>query len=527
MSAGAKARRAPTDRAPRAAGLLLHPTSLPGRFAIGDLGPGATAMLEWMLEAGLSIWQILPLGPTGLGHSPYNSLSAFAGNPLLISPEALVTDQLLDPRLLADGDSPPAATVDFTDAARYKNRVLRAAFETHRRAPDGSLGRELAAFATAGRRRLWLDDWSLFAALRERHGERSWIDWPAALRDREPRALEAARLELAEPIAFQHFQQFIFFRQWRSLRRAASAHGIRILGDVPIYVALDSADVWAHRELFELEPDGRPSAVAGVPPDYFSVDGQRWGNPLYRWQEMERTGYGWWMDRLAHELERADLVRLDHFRGFVAYWRVAAKEKTARRGRWVKGPGEKFFATARRRLGGLPFLAEDLGDIDEPVRRLRRKLGLPGMHVLQFAFAAEDSLHAPHRHEADAAVYTGTHDNDTTRGWLASAGEDERNRALTYLGAAPESISWSMVRAALASVAALALVPLQDLLDLGSEARMNLPARASGNWTWRALHGDVPGTLPARLRELVAATARLPPPPMPAVSPDGAPRPAG
>ena len=292
----------------------------------------------------------------------------------------------------------------------------------------------------------------------------------------------------------------------------AAAH-LRILGDVPIYVALDSADVWAHRDLFELDASGRPRAVAGVPPDYFSAEGQRWGNPLYRWHTMARHGFPWWLDRLAHELERTDLFRLDHFRGFVAFWRVPAREKTARKGRWVKGPGERFFTAVRKRLGALPIVAEDLGEIDEPVVALRRKLGLPGMRVLQFGFAMEDSLHAPHRHEPDAVVYTGTHDNDTARGWFAGAGDDERRRALAYLGGTAETISGSMVRVAMTSVASLAIVPLQELLDLGGEARMNTPARPAGNWSWRARHEDVPADLPRRLRELVAATARLPPPP--------------
>jgi 4-alpha-glucanotransferase len=327
---------------------------------------------------------------------------------------------------------------------------------------------------------------------------------------RTPKGLAAARAELAFEIERALFEQLLFDRQWRAVRAAARERGIRVLGDLPIYVALDSADVWAHRRLFDLDADGRPRAVAGVPPDYFSEDGQRWGNPLYRWKEMAGDGYQWFLDRLESELERADLVRLDHFRGFVAYWRIPASEPTARAGRWVQGPGDKLFQAAKRRLGGLPFLAEDLGDIDEPVIALRRKLGLPGMRVLQFGFAEADSLHAPHRHEPRAVVYTGTHDNDTARGWIAGAGDEERNRALAYLGATRETISEAVVRAAMTSTAELAIFPLQELLHLGPDARMNLPAESAGNWSWRAKESDIPADLAAKVRTLVEASARSP-----------------
>ena len=501
--AGAVPRRA------RAAGLLLHPTSLPGRFAVGDLGPAAVAMLDWMVGAGFTVWQVLPLGPTGMGDSPYNALSAFAGNPLLISPEALVADGLLPAEALAPWEVPESASVDFTAAAACKESLLRQAFQRFESGEFPALAAALERFADRERRAAWLDDWALYASLKRAHDGASWLDWEPGLRQRERRALARRTAELAGELRFAVFCQFLFFRQWAALRSAADSRGIRILGDVPIYVAPDSADTWANSRLFDLGPEGRLRAVAGVPPDYFSADGQRWGNPLYRWDLLRAEGFGWWIARLRAQLEIAHFLRLDHFRGFVAYWRIPHRDTTARRGKWVKGPGEAFFQAVRKGLGGLPLLAEDLGEVDARVHNLRRKLDLPGMRVLQFGFGVEDSDHCPHRHEPRAAVYTGTHDNDTTRGWFASTGEDERRRVLTYLGATPETITAAMIRAAYGSVAELAILPLQDVLDLGSEARMNTPGRRSGNWAWRVRHADVPEDLPGRMHALAAATARL------------------
>jgi 4-alpha-glucanotransferase len=500
------------ERGVRSAGLLLHPTSLPGRFPIGDLGPGAIAMLDWMVSAGFSVWQVLPLGPTGLGDSPYNSLSAFAGNPLLISPEALVSDGLLPPEALAAWETEPSSRVDYAAAVRCKESLLRRAFQRFdSSAPSGELAplaAELESFANRERRTAWLDDWALYSAFKARHAGASWLDWDPEARRREAAALRHARTALASEIRFAVFCQFLFSRQWSAVRRAAEGRGIRILGDVPIYVAPDSADTWANTGLFETAANGRLAAVAGVPPDYFSADGQRWGNPLYRWDVAKASGYGWWISRLRRQLELAHFVRLDHFRGFVAYWKIAARHPNARRGKWVKGPGEAFFRAVEKALGGLPLLAEDLGNIDAPVHALRRKLGLPGMRVLQFAFGETDSEHCPHRHEPRSAVYTGTHDNDTTRGWLQGAGEDERRRALTYLGGTAETITAAMIRAAYTSPAELAILPLQDVLNLDGSARMNSPGRQAGNWTWRVRHSDVPGDLPQRMRELAEAAAR-------------------
>ena len=512
-------------RRARAAGLLLHPTSLPGRFPIGDLGPSALAMLDWMVGAGFTVWQVLPLGPTGMGDSPYNSLSAFAGNPLLISPEALVADGLLPPEALqpweeAPGASGPSAAtgvdpesgaaVDYSAAVLCKENLLRQAFERFDSGELPALAVELERFATPERRAVWLDDWALYAALKRDHAGASWLDWEPGLRHREPEALARRSAELAVELRFAVFCQFLFFRQWAAVRLAAESRGIRILGDVPIYVAPDSADTWANSALFDLAGDGRLRAVAGVPPDYFSADGQRWGNPLYRWDVMQADGFRWWISRLRAQLEFAHVLRLDHFRGFVAYWKIPQRHKTARHGKWVKGPGESFFRAVRSALGGLPLLAEDLGEIDARVHALRSRLDLPGMRVLQFGFGTVDSDHSPHRHEPRAAVYTGTHDNDTTRGWFAGLGEDERHRVLTYLGATPESITTAMIRAAYGSVAELAILPLQDVLNLDGAARMNRPGQEGGNWCWRVRHQDVPEELPGRMRELAAATARLP-----------------
>ena len=497
----------------RAAGLLLHPTSLPGRFPIGDVGPAAIAMLDWMVGAGFTVWQVLPLGPTGLGDSPYNSLSAFAGNPLLISPEGLVADRLIPPEALAPWEGPSSSDVEYAAAAICKESLLRQAFLRFESGDFPALSADLDRFADGERRAAWLDDWSLYAALKREYAGASWIDWANDLRRRDAKALRGKTVALAGEIRFAVFCQFLFFRQWSALRLAAESRGIRILGDVPIYVAPDSADTWANTGLFETAGDGRLRAVAGVPPDYFSADGQRWGNPLYRWDALRADGYRWWISRLRAQLEIAHTLRLDHFRGFVAYWKIPGGDKTARRGRWVRGPGEAFFKAVRKALGGLPLLAEDLGDIDASVHALRRKLDLPGMRVLQFAFGTSDSDHCPHRHEPRSAVYTGTHDNDTTRGWFENAGDDERQRALTYLGATPETITAAMIRAAYSSVAELAIVPLQDVLNLDSSSRMNRPGRESGNWTWRVRHADVPDDLPLRMRELAAVTARLPPAP--------------
>ena len=494
----------------RAAGLLLHPTSLPGPFGVGDLGPAAEAFCLWAAEAGQRLWQVLPLCPTDAGGSPYSGLSAFAGNPLLISPQRLVDEGLLPAEALEEAFEPRGGGhVDFVGAGTRKERLLRLAWERFQGAAGDGTRRDWEAFRAEEAGAGWLDDWTLFASLKRRLAGCDWTAWDAGLRRRETAALAAARSELEEEIAYHAFVQFLFFRHWTRLRRFAEGLGIRILGDLPIYMAHDSADVWARQDLYALDSEGLPEKVAGVPPDYFSEAGQLWGNPLYRWERMEAEGFAWWVARFRMNLRLAHLVRLDHFRGFVDYWEVPASEKTARHGRWVSGPGSALFAAAERARGEMPVIAEDLGLITPEVHRLRAELGLPGMRVLQFGFGDLDSAHLPHHHEPRSVVYTGTHDNDTARGWFSGLAPEIRARVLDYLGCAAEDIAWAMVRAAHASVAELAVVPVQDVFDLGGDARLNVPGEARGNWTWRAEEAQFTPARAARLRRLAELTGRL------------------
>jgi 4-alpha-glucanotransferase len=490
--------------------VLAHPTSLPGPFPVGDLGSACERFFAWARTAGASWWQVLPLGPPGEGGSPYTARSAFAGNPLLVSPERLVAAGLLAPDAL-DEPPPGGGAVDFVTVERWKEALLRAAWERFLAAPPAGMRDRLREFA-ADPRHAWLPDWELFSALRARHPG-PWTHWPRSLARREPAALDAARTELLGECAYHRFVQFLFFDQWRQVRDAARAAGLQVLGDVPIYVAHDSVDVWAHQELFDLDEDGRPRHVAGVPPDYFSADGQRWGNPLYRWERLAESGYAWWVERLRANLELADRVRLDHFRALAAYWEIPAGEPTAVNGRWVPGPGIALLEALRGALGGLPLVAEDLGVITADVVALRERAGLPGMRVLQFAFDAPDSLHLPHRHVPHCVVYTGTHDNDTTAGWFAGLDPGARGRVLDYLGGDGIEPHWDLIRGACTSVAELAVVPLQDVLGLGSEARMNTPGEAAGNWRWRARADQLRGHEAAQLRRLVELSGRLSPAP--------------
>ncbi len=490
----------------RAAGLLLHPTSLPGRYGVGDLGAVAHEFLEWSARGGQRIWQILPLGPTGVEDAPYSSLSSYAGNPLLISPDALAEEGLLDEIDLRDVPDFPADRVAFAEVGAWKRRILRRSWSRFRETERATVVEEFERFAfeQAG----WLEDWALFAALRGAAGGRPWTQWDRDLVRREPKALQNARRDLAGEIAYETFLQFLFFRQWDRLREHAERLGIRIVGDLPIYVAHDSADVWIRPDLFALDSAGLPEKVAGVPPDYFSETGQLWGNPVYRWDRIEAEGFGWWVRRLRGSLRLVHLLRLDHFRGFAAYWEIEAGLATAAHGCWVPGPGIRLFDAVRAELGSLPFLAEDLGLITPDVHELREVLGLPGMRVLQFGFAEDDSDHLPHRHMRACVVYTGTHDNDTTRGWFDSLGGEERLRLRDYLGGDGTAPEWELIRAAYASVADLAVVPLQDVFGLGSDARMNTPGRPSGNWSWRAEHDAFGDAAAARLRRLAELTGR-------------------
>lgn len=489
----------------RAAGVLLHPTSLPGRFGIGDFGPEAERFLEWARSAGQRLWQVLPLHPTGPHESPYGASSAFAGNPLFISPERLLEEGFLSAAALEGASALSPERVDYEAARQWKEKFLRASWEESRGTPR-VLG-ELESFRGAPEQAAWLPDWTLFAAIRKKQPG-GWISWPEDLRRRRPEALDAARRELAEEIAYQEYVQFLFFRQWTRLKSEANRRGIGIVGDVPIYVVHDSADVWARQELFLLDGDGRPAVVAGVPPDAFSETGQLWGYPMYRWEEMEKNGFAWWIARIRSALAAADLVRIDHFRGFAAGWSVPASEGSAINGRWTPGPGRRLFDALRRELGEVPLVAEDLGVITEDVRELASAFGIPGMRVLQFGFSEDDSEHLPHRHVANSVVYTGTHDNDTSRGWFASLSREERGRVLDYLGGDGSAIEWDLIRAAYGSVADLAVVPLQDIFGLGSEARMNTPGRAGGNWLWRASREDFLPRRATRLSRLAALTGR-------------------
>jgi len=504
----------------RAAGLLLHPTSLPGRFGVGDLGPAADRFLEWLQSAGLSLWQMLPVVPTGLGDSPYGGLSAFAGNPLLLSPERLVEDGLLVPSDLEDAPVFLEERFDSDRVRAWKEPLLRRAGERFRSAASPGLRQDFESFRSGRDQAPWLSDWSSFAALSSRFPHAPWTAWPGDLARREPGAIDAIRRELAEEIEHHELVQFLFFRQWARMREEARRRGVRLIGDAPIYVSHHSAEVWAHRELFLLDERGAPEAVAGVPPDYFSATGQLWGYPLYRWNRMEKDGFAWWIARFRAGLRQCDLVRVDHFRGFASFWAVPAGARSAAEGSWVEGPGRNLFDALRDALGGLPLIAEDLGTITEDVVELLAALALPGMRVLQFAFSDGDSTHLPHRHVRNAVVYTGTHDNDTARGWFGSLPEEARRRALDYLGSRGDEIEWDLIRAAFTSVADRAIAPAQDVFSLDSAARMNTPARAGGNWAWRAQERDFTAERAARLRRLAQITGRLraepPPSPRPA-----------
>jgi 4-alpha-glucanotransferase len=466
----------------RRSGVLLHPTSLPSRYGVGDLGPAAFDFLDYLARARQSLWQVLPLGPTGFGDSPYASPSAFAGNDLLIAPEPLLDQGLLTLAELEPLAALPTDHVAFSVLLPLKRQVLQTAFERGR---DASRARMDAFRAT---HRAWLDDFALFSALKEERGA-AWADWEPSLRAREPAALAAARERLADRIDFVVFCQLLFYEQWSALRAHAAALGIEIIGDIPIFIAHDSADVWSHQSLFKLDDQGQPLVVAGVPPDYFSATGQLWGNPLYDWEALAADGYSWWLTRFSHLLELVDLVRIDHFRGFEAAWEVPAGASTAVGGAWVSGPGADLFDVIGAALGGgqPPVMAEDLGHITSEVHDLLDATGFPGMKVLQFAFGDNArNPYLPHNYSnPNCVVYTGTHDNDTTRGWFDNASAAEREYVCRYLGTDGTSVARDLTRLALGSTANTAIVPLQDVLELGGEARMNKPGAPEGNWQWR------------------------------------------
>jgi len=495
---------------PRSGGVLVHPTSFPGRYGIGDLGDAAYQFVDFLVKSKQSLWQVLPLGPTGYGDSPYQCFSAFAGNPLLISPDRLAREGYLPADALYDVPDFPTRKVDFGPVITYKNDLLKRA-HVHFRA-SGTAGQREALDQFCAEQAGWLDDFALFMALKSHYMHRDggvWNTWPREIAFREPAAMEQWSEKLADQVDLFKFQQFLFFRQWLELKNYANQRGIRIVGDVPIFVAFDSADVWANPDLFYLKKDGSPSVIAGVPPDYFSETGQRWGNPLYRWRRMKQDDYAWWAVRLEMTFTQVDIVRIDHFRGLEAYWEIPAEEPTAVIGRWVKGPGAAFFRAMQKALGELPIIAEDLGVITPPVEKLRDQFGFPGMKILQFAFGGErNSDFLPHNFTPNCVVYTGTHDNETTIGWYHNASESERDHVRRYLARDGRDIAWDMIRLAYASVADTAIATMQDLMDLGNEARMNFPSKPSGNWHWRYTLEMLTDEIAHRLCELTELYGR-------------------
>ncbi len=484
------------DLFPRSSGIILHPTSLPGGQGIGDLGAAARRFADWLQEAGQSVWQVLPLGPTSFGDSPYQTLSALAGNPLLISLDALVATGWLEADDLSDTPGGEPDRVDFGRVIPWKNAKLDLAWR--RFAADASADDRHAWQRWVREEGEWLADFTLFVALKEDQGGKPWVEWPPVLAKRDRAALAEARTRLDDRIDAHAFRQWLFHRQWQELRAYCAAHDIRLLGDLPIFVAHDSCDVWARPDLFHLDPQGRPTVVAGVPPDYFSATGQLWGNPLYDWRAMADEDYAWWVKRVSACLRQTDVVRIDHFRGFDAYWEIPASAPTAVSGRWVAGPGSDFFAALQRQLGGLPIVAEDLGVITESVEDLRDTFALPGMKVLQFAWSGPKSPFQPHNYPSNCIVYTGTHDNDPTVAWWHDAADEDTRRAVRdYVGGqVHEEPHWTFIRLAMQSVAHTCMIPLQDVLGLGQEGRMNRPGAAGGNWSWRMQ--DHAFTSPAR-----------------------------
>ena len=492
----------------RSSGILLHPTSLPGSYGIGDIGPAAHRWIEFLCGAGCGLWQVLPLGPTGYGDSPYQCFSSYAGNPYLISPEDLLKEDLLHPDDLSDRPRFPTDHVEFGEVIPWKLGLLNRSFIRFQHTHSTRLNTQLAEFRA--KQSAWLDDFALFMALKEAHGGEPWPTWEKPLRNRDPAALETARQHYDVAIQRQIYRQFIFYRQWSELRALAHANHIQIIGDIPIFVAHDSADVWANPHLFYLDDQGKPTVVAGVPPDYFSTTGQLWGNPLYRWDIHAQSGYAWWLQRIKTTLEMVDIIRIDHFRGFAGYWEVPGIAKTAEKGNWVPGPGKDFFQSIRKSLGDLPIIAEDLGVITPDVIDMRDSFNLPGMRIFQFAFdSTPEDPFLPHHYPVNCVVYTGTHDNDTARGWYNRVPEKERAFYRDYLHRDGSDVSWDMIRGVWSSVAVFGLAPLQDFLSLGNEARMNYPGNPSGNWTWRMPENATSPELQRKIKDLNYLYSRL------------------
>ncbi|MEH2302728.1 MAG: 4-alpha-glucanotransferase [Nostoc sp.] len=496
---------------PRSSGILLHPTSFPSRFGIGDLGLEAYRFIDFLKESHQQYWQVLPLGPTAYGNSPYMCYSAMAGNPLLISPEKLRDEGLLTEEDFANLPGFPEEKVDFQQVVSVKIGLLKKAYEHFRANATPILQKEFEGFCDS--KAYWLDNYALFMALKDANENANWHTWPSELVKRDPQAMEQVQERLNGEISYYKFVQFEFFRQWSELKSYANMRGIDIIGDIPIYVAHDSADVWAHPNIFCLdEQTGAAAQMAGVPPDYFSATGQLWGNPVYNWEELQKQDFKWWVQRFEAMLDYVDIIRIDHFRGFEAYWSVPQGEETAMNGKWVEAPGDAFFEVIRQKLGKLPVLAEDLGVITPGVEALRDKYEFPGMKILQFAFSADAANpFLPFNYPRNAVVYTGTHDNDTTLGWFDTASDQEKQNLLLYLGSiSPEGIHWDLIRLALSSIANQAIIPLQDILGLGNQARMNFPSIPEGNWEWRYQTAALTQELGDRLKVLTELNGRAP-----------------
>lgn len=485
----------------RSSGILLHPTSLPGKYGIGDFGPQAYQWIDFLSNSGCSLWQILPLGPTGYGDSPYQCFSALAGNPLLISPELLIADDLLHPDDLVDMPEYPMDIVEYGEVIPWKQGLLDKAFFRFDTKPNHKIKDDYEEFYV--RQKEWLDDFALFMALKETYGGLPWVDWAADLRSREKTALSEARKKYYQAIQRQNFRQFLFFRQWHDLRQYAKNHSVQIIGDVPIFVAHDSADVWVNPELFYLNQIGNPEVVAGVPPDYFSPTGQLWGNPLYNWKAHQQSDFRWWVERLTKVCEMVDIIRLDHFRGFAGYWEVKSGSETAEKGRWVPAPGMEFLNKIIKEIEGISIIAEDLGVITPDVVNMREYFGFPGMKILQFAFEGDPKdQFLPHNYPVNCVVYTGTHDNDTARGWYERVSPESVEFYREYLHRDGSDVAWDMIRACWSSTAVYSLAPMQDFLDLGNMARMNYPGNPGGNWKWRMKPEDMDDFLGKRIARI-------------------------
>lgn len=494
------------DNNERISGILLHPTSLPSPYGIGDLGRSAYEFVDFLERAGQHLWQILPLTHTGYGDSPYQSFSAFAGQPLLISPDHLSDLGLITASDLEDIPPHDPDHVDYGTVIPWKQAIFQKAYERFSQEKYREQETYQAFLSFIRKESFWLDDYALFMACKSENGGVSWLEWDDEYRMPAKKFLDTLRADLKEQIRFYQFLQFIFYEEWLALKTYANRHGVRIIGDIPIFVSMDSADVWANQELFQLDPEGFPLKVAGVPPDYFSATGQLWGNPLYAWEAHQKDGFSWWISRIRHQLRSLDILRIDHFRGFQAYWSIPYGEKTAIHGEWIKAPGHELFRAIRSALGDeLPIIAEDLGIITPEVNALRKSLGFPGMKVLQFAFESTgESDYLPHQYKDPQCVcYTGTHDNDTTLGWYLTLEEECQDKVLRYTRCTDVAdLGMDLIRTALGSIAGYAVFPLQDLLGLGSHARMNTPGVASGNWNWRFRDGVLRGDLADTLKEI-------------------------